>query len=135
MRSKSNLFSPSRVTSAANTAEEKGTCTFRGGNTCDALAYYDGSCTRQVAAAKTIRARFACAGGKSIDATFANAPSSSVSLVLSDGRKLTLPQAMSGSGARYANACESIVFWNKGDTAFVEENGKTTYEACVTAKR
>ena len=53
-------------------------------------------------------------------------------LVLSDGRKLSLPQAMSGSGARYANRDESIVFWNKGDTAFLDEKGKTTYEGCAT---
>jgi membrane-bound inhibitor of C-type lysozyme len=55
-----------------------------------------------------------------------------VRLALSDGRKVTLPQAMSGSGARYANADESIVFWNKGNTAFIEEKGKTTYEGCAT---
>jgi putative hemolysin len=122
-----------KVTSAGNTSGEKGTCTFRGANTCDAIAYYDGSCTRQVAAAaKTIRAKFACAGGRSIDATFVNGPSSSVRLVLSDGRKLDLPQAMSASGARYADASESVVFWNKGNTAFLEEAGRTTYDGCST---
>ncbi|HET7095944.1 MAG TPA: MliC family protein [Casimicrobiaceae bacterium] len=82
----------------------------------------------------SIRARFACNDGKSIDATFVKGPKSRVELVLSDGRKLTLPQARSGSGARYANANESFVFWNKGDTAFIEENGKTTYDGCVTRR-
>jgi putative hemolysin len=121
------------VTSGSNTPDEKGTCAFRGANTCDALAHYEGSCTRQVvAAARTIEAHFACAMGKSIDATFVDGPAGSVRLALSDGRKLTLPQAMSGSGARYANADESVVFWNKGNTAFVEEKGKTTYEGCTT---
>ena len=121
------------VVSAGDTSSEKGTCTFRGSTSCDALAYYDGSCTRQVAAAaKTIRAKFACAGGKSIDATFVNGPSSGVRLVLSDGRKLDLPQAMSASGARYADASESVVFWNKGNTAFLEEAGRTTYDGCST---
>ena len=52
-------------------------------------------------------------------------------LVLSDGRVLRLPQALSASDARYANAAESIVFWNKGNTAFIEEKGKTTYDGCV----
>ena len=61
-------------------------------------------------------ATFKCQGGKSIEATFY---ASSVSLTLSDGRSLTVPQAMSGSGARYANKDETFVFWNKGDTAFV----------------
>ena len=84
------------------------------------------------APAKTIKAKFACAGGRTIDATFVNGPSSRVRLVLSDGRKLDLPQAMSASGARYANADESFVFWNKGNTAFIEEKGKTTYDGCKT---
>ena len=121
-----------RITSASNTRDEKGTCTFRGANTCDALAYYDGSCARQVVAAKPVKASFACAGGKSIDATFVAYGESVVNLVLSDGRKLTLPQTMSASGARYANKSESVVFWNKGNTAFLEEKGKTTYEGCTT---
>lgn len=74
---------------------------------------------------------FKCQGGKSIEATFY---ASSVSLTLSDGRSLTVPQAMSGSGARYANEDETFVFWNKGDTAFVTEgdDGKDTYSGCAT---
>jgi membrane-bound inhibitor of C-type lysozyme len=76
-------------------------------------------------------ATFKCQGGKSIEATFY---ASSVSLTLSDGRSLTVPQAMSGSGARYANKDETFVFWNKGDTAFVTEgdDGKDTYSGCAT---
>ena len=124
-----------KVSSGSNTPDEKGTCAFRGSNSCDALAYYEGSCTRRVAAAaRTIKARFACNDGKSIDATFVNGPDSSVRLVLSDGRKVTLPQAMSASGARYANADESLVFWNKGNTAFIEENGKATFDGCSTKR-
>ena len=73
-----------------------------------------------------------CASGKSIDANFINGPASHVKLMLSDGRTLDLPQTLSGSGARYANAAETIVFWNKGNTAFIEESGKTTYEGCAT---
>jgi membrane-bound inhibitor of C-type lysozyme len=47
---------------------------------------------------------------------------------------LSLPQAMSGSGARYANKDESFVFWNKGNTAFITEGaaGEETYSDCVT---
>ena len=76
-------------------------------------------------------ATFKCQGGKSIEATFY---ASSVSLTLSDGRSLTVPQAMSGSGARYANKDETFVCWNKGDTAFVTEgdDGKDTYSGCAT---
>jgi putative hemolysin len=124
-----------KVSSGSNTPDEKGTCTFRGANACDALAHYEGSCTRQVAAAaRTVKARFACNDGRSIDATFVNGPDSSVRLALSDGRKLNLPQAMSASGARYATPDESVVFWNKGSTAFIEEKGKPTFDGCTTRR-
>jgi membrane-bound inhibitor of C-type lysozyme len=78
-------------------------------------------------------AAFACKGGKSIEASFY---ADKVALKLSDGRTMTLPQAMSASGARYANDNESFVFWNKGDTAFVTEgkDGTETYSGCVAKK-
>ena len=84
-----------------------------------------------LAETRVATATFKCQGGKSIEATFY---ASSVSLTLSDGRSLTVPQAMSGSGARYANKDETFVFWNKGDTAFVTEgnDGKDTYSGCAT---
>lgn len=53
-----------------------------------------------------------------------------VVLTLSDGRNMTVPQAMSASGARYANQDESFVFWNKGDTAFIQEGQATTFSDC-----
>ena len=34
------------VTSASNTAGEQGTCSFKSGKSCDARAYYDGTCSR-----------------------------------------------------------------------------------------
>jgi len=37
-----------------------------------------------------------------------------------------LPQTISASGARYANEDESIVFWNKGNTAFITEGNPNT---------
>jgi putative hemolysin len=132
------------VTGASQTPAERGDCTLPGGRRCSAAAYYDGSCTRQAAAmtagsqgegpaaARRIRVRFSCAGGTSIDATFIHARRSSVQLVFSDGRRMTLPQALSADGGRYANEGETIVFWNKGRTAFVQENGKTTYADCLT---
>ena len=42
-----------------------------------------------------------------------------------------LPQTLSADGARYADKDEQIVFWNKGDTAFVEQNGTTTLSDCL----
>ena len=78
-------------------------------------------------------ATFKCQGGKMIEASFY---ADKVDLKLSDGRALSVPQAMSASGARYANKDESFVFWNKGDTAFVTEgkDSKETYSGCVAAK-
>ncbi|MGZ5917067.1 MAG: MliC family protein [Methyloceanibacter sp.] len=90
------------------------------------------------AAAPTAVATFTCKGGKTIGASFY---ADKVELKLSDGRSLSLPQVMSGSGARYANKDESFVleqgryglFWNKGDTAFITEGaaGEETYSGCV----
>lgn len=132
------------VTAATDTPVERGNCTFPNGKTCTAAAYYDGSCTRRAAATgvaadgeahavpRRIQARFSCADGKAIDATFINASGSSVQLVLSDGRRMALPQALSADGGRYANNAETVVFWNKGRTAFMQENGKMTYANCST---
>ena len=71
---------------------------------------------------------FSCDGGKSIKALVFN---NKVELSLSDNRNLLLIQGVSASGVRYANSDESIIFWNKGDTAFLEENNIETFRACV----
>ena len=94
-------------------------------------------------------ATYTCDGGKTITASFFDlknpppfsdyavppTPTGSVLLSLSDGRSMTLPQTISGSGVRYANADESFVFWNKGNTAFIEEGAKQnqTYAGCISA--
>lgn len=82
------------------------------------------------AADLTAQARFACNLGKTIDSYFY---ADRVQLMLSDGRSLSLPQALSASGARYADADESIVFWNKGNTAFLTEGEPPvdTYSGCI----
>ena len=120
-----------RVLTGSNTPSEQGSCQFAGGKSCAADAFFSGLCTPDTAGG-IIRARFQCQGGRTIEAVFSNGTRSSVSLALSDGRSISLPQASSGSGARYASAGDRIVFWNKGDTAFVEEDGKATYQGCVT---
>ncbi len=76
---------------------------------------------------------FYCDSGKTIHATFYLDDDKETDLVLSDGRTLSVPHAMSASGARYANVDETFVFWNKGDTAFITEgkNFETTYANCV----
>jgi membrane-bound inhibitor of C-type lysozyme len=74
--------------------------------------------------------KYACADAKTIEATYYP---EKVDLVLSDGRTMTLPQTMSGSGIRYANADETFVFWSKGNTAFATESDPNTptFADCV----
>ncbi len=74
---------------------------------------------------------FQCEGNKNIHAIFYK---SATYVTLSGGPELFLPQTISASGARYANDDESIVFWNKGNTAFVTEGSQDnmTYKNCVT---
>lgn len=78
--------------------------------------------------AAVFSANFKCTGGKNINAQFAG---NQVKLTLSDGRSIVLPQVISASGARYANANESFVFWNKGKGAFITEDGTLTYGNCL----
>ncbi len=83
---------------------------------------------------QVIKAKFVCAGDKSVETRFHNyeAGAGTVDLKLSDGRELTLDHAISADGARYANGDESFVFWNKGNTAFITEGNNNTYTGCVT---
>ena len=71
---------------------------------------------------------FSCAENKTVQALFF---ADKAELTLSDGRHMLLLQAISASGARYANTDESFVFWNKGNTAFIEENQKITFKDCI----
>jgi membrane-bound inhibitor of C-type lysozyme len=71
------------------------------------------------------KVHYSCRIG-SIDAIYKE---TSVVLSLSDKRIIDLPQTRSASGIRYEQS--SIVFVSKGENAFLEENGKTTYEDCV----
>lgn len=72
---------------------------------------------------------FRCDVGKSIHAVFYK---HAVHVALSDGPELFLPQTISASGVRYADDSESIVFWNKGNTAFVTQGdlNNQTYSGC-----
>lgn len=73
---------------------------------------------------------YKCDGGKTISAVYFD---SKVELSLSDKRNLLLMQAISGSGVRYTNTDESVTFWNKGSTAFIEEGllNNMTYANCI----
>jgi len=92
----------------------------------------------------SIVAMYSCDEGRSITATFLEGkavpsatpelpptPGGRVDLSLSDGRTMTLSQTISASGVRYASQDETIVFWNKGDTAIFMENNVLTYGGCI----
>jgi membrane-bound inhibitor of C-type lysozyme len=98
-------------------------------------------------AAPVSTVRYDCAQGRTLAAEYftgptrtapsgAPIPGGHVVLTLADGKRLTLPQTLSGSGIRYANSDESFIFWSKGDTAFVEEGANRTvsYADCVGRK-
>ena len=70
---------------------------------------------------------FNCLDNKNIKADFY---SNKVDIFLSDNRRMTLIQGMSASGVRYTSSDESFVFWNKGNTAFLEEKDVTTFKDC-----
>jgi|GEM_PF-2746856 len=81
-------------------------------------------------AAETTIYTYQCDEGKSFTAEYTDAgPDGSVNLML-DGQPLTLPRAISGSGARYSN--DQTTLWIKGNEGFIEVGGEITYQNCVT---
>jgi membrane-bound inhibitor of C-type lysozyme len=58
---------------------------------------------------------------------------SEVNLKLKDGRSMTLPQTISGSGIRYELGTATFV--SKGDNAFLTENDVVTYTNCVAGSQ
>jgi len=92
---------------------------------------------------KENKVSYVCSESKTIQATYVIGvpipvksgerpiPNGSVQIVLSDGRTLSLPETISASGVRYANDDESIIFWNKGNGAFLLEDDKETYMNCL----
>ncbi len=73
---------------------------------------------------------FLCDDSSQILATFDNAPDPATVQLMRRDQTFTLPQAMSGSGARYVG--DGIEFWNKGDNAMVEWQGQKL--ECSTAQ-
>lgn len=84
----------------------------------------------QVSQTSINNANYKCDDAKTISAVYFDGK---VELSLSDKRNLLLIQAISGSGVRYTNNDESITFWNKGNTAFLEEGAlsRVTYANCL----
>jgi membrane-bound inhibitor of C-type lysozyme len=92
------------------------------------LRIYRGKLVRNILQDRQeITADYVFDDNKTIHAVFYSGNNPRAEIVLSDGRKLTLRQVLSADGARYANADESVVFWIKGETAFLEEGRHVTY--------
>lgn len=77
---------------------------------------------------KELKATFVSQQGKKIEVSFFFAERPMADVMLNDGRSFLLYQGLSASGARYVNPDESFVLWIKGETAFIEENGKRTFD-------
>lgn len=77
-----------------------------------------GLATAAVAQDAVIEATYLCERGVEIPVVYVTGDTP-VAVLLAEGRLITLPQARSASGARYAHDGEgdSYVWWNKGDTA------------------
>lgn len=65
---------------------------------------------------------YRCDDGATVTASFLNATSEV--LITTGGRSFRLPQAISGSGARYTDG--GVLFWIKGDGALLETAGRST---------
>lgn len=65
-------------------------------------------------------------GSTSVDATFNN-NEETVTFTLKTLGTVTLPRAVSASGARYANEDESIVFWEHQGVATITKNGTVVF--------
>lgn len=111
--------------------DEHGCLIAAGYSWCSARQKCERSWEKYCTTAEPKEVLFSCNDGKIITATFYPSDDQYVDLILSDSRELSLPRAISASGARYAKNDESFVFWNKGDTAFVTENGTNTFDGCV----
>jgi membrane-bound inhibitor of C-type lysozyme len=73
---------------------------------------------------------YGCEGGTRLTVVYLVSPDS-VEITHADGRKQTLPNAISASGARYAAG--GAEFWSKGDEAMFTAAGKAQTN-CTVAK-
>lgn len=71
---------------------------------------------------------YVCDGNATIQAQFFD---DKAELEMPDDSSLLLTQGISASGVRYTNSDESLTFWTKGNTAFMQEGENITYNNCV----
>lgn len=83
-----------------------------------------------------IKVYFECDDNEWIDVIYYNHKEkpSYAELVLSNGKEITVYQAISASGARYLSEDESVEFWTKGEEVVsIKENGEMIFENCAVA--
>lgn len=68
---------------------------------------------------------YACAGGVEVRAVYRG---DTATVSLPDGKLLTMPHVVSGSGTRYSN--DTITWWSKGDSGFVMVGDSVTIKDC-----
>lgn len=75
---------------------------------------------------------YTCEDGKNIGVALAD---EIIRLSLYDKRVFTLEKVLADdeSGTKFANDGEETVFWMKDNSAFLLENGTTTYSGCRTS--
>jgi membrane-bound inhibitor of C-type lysozyme len=84
----------------------------------------------QPAAAAHKTFAYQCEGGQSFTVEFID--NAKFALFTLNGKTLKLPQAISGSGARYSDGHTTL--WIKGDGAFVMEGDKIVIKGCKVKK-
>jgi membrane-bound inhibitor of C-type lysozyme len=81
---------------------------------------------------------YSCADGKNLSAIFYKNSRgvATVEVILDTKESYILPQVKSGSGARYANIDETLVFWIKGKTATLVDhnNSGKNYLKCASTR-
>lgn len=80
---------------------------------------------------------YQCEKEQSLQVTFLTQsdtyPDGAAAVTFPDGKTLTLPQVISGSGVKYSD--DKTTFWTKGEGAFIEVNGKVTIDNCVAVQK
>lgn len=76
---------------------------------------------------------YTCSKGATLDVYFSN---KFAKMSLSDGRTFNLERrsVSDESGVKYSNEADKITLWTRDDSAFVEESGVTTFQACRISK-
>lgn len=94
-----------------------------------ALIYFPESTTTLKDAEFTESIHYTCAEGKILTASFAYGIAR---VALQDERVFTLEQVSVDheSGTKFANDGDQIVFWVRDGSAFLQEDGTTTYSGC-----